>query len=402
MRFIFTIILFLYTINSFSQNIIDEFKTGNQVLISDYDYLIKNKNLAIITNKSGIDKYGNHIIDMLIENNYKVKKIFTPEHGFSADDNYKSSKGNIPIISLYGNKYSFDSEEVNDIDVIIFDIQDLGARFYTYTSTLYLNMKEAKKLNKTFIVCDRPSISNANYISGFMLDNNFSSFVGNIPTPIMNGMTIGELANFLNGEYINNSDFYVINMKAYHRNSIYENLMKTWINPSPSISSIESARLYPALCFLEGTNISEGRGTDTPFQLLGAPNLNSDELISELNLLNINGVKFENTVFIPKQELLPGYTAMKFINKKCYGVKLTVTNFKDFSPIECSISILYALRKVYPNFQWTGKNFIDKLAGTNLLRKMIDNKNIPNDIFDSYSEDLKDFKSVRNKYLIYD
>lgn len=402
MKFIISLILLLSTLNLYSQNIIDKFKTGNQVLISDYDYLIKNKNLAIITNKSGIDKYGNHIIDMLTENNYLVKKIFTPEHGFSADDNYKSSKGNIPIISLYGNKYSFNSDEVSDIDVIIFDIQDLGARFYTYTSTLFLNMKEAKKLNKTFIICDRPSISNSNYTSGFTLVNDYSSFVGKIPTPIMFGMTIGELANYLNGEYINNSDFNVIKMNAYHRNSSFEKLMTTWINPSPSITSIESARLYPALCFLEGTNISEGRGTDTPFQLLGTPDINSDELITELDLLEISGVKFEKTDFIPKQEMLPGYTAMKFINKKCYGVKLTITDFNNFSPVECSISILCALKKVYPNFQWTGKNFIDKLAGTNLLRKMIDNKYTPNEIFDSYSAEVKEFKSIRNRYLIYE
>lgn len=399
-RFIILILLLL-TNSLFAQFINQPFETGSSMLIKENLTLLKDKSVGVITNRTGVDKTGKHIIDLLLENKVNVKRIFTPEHGFSADDTYKASGIEIPVTSLYGNKYSFSKNDVSDIDVLVFDIQELGVRFYTYTSTLYLTMHDAKKYGKEYIVCDRPSVADINNTEGFLLDDNFSSFVGKVPTTVVTGLTIGELAYFLDGEYIKNDKFKVVRMYDYSRNKKYEDLIKDWINPSPSITSLESARLYPALCFLEGTGISEGRGTLTPFQVCGSPFVNSDILLKELNSFDLKGVSFEKTEFVPDPSLLPSYTAMKFISVVCYGVKLKVTDVFKFKPFETSVAVLLALKKSSSKFAWSNKNFIDKLVGTDKLRTMIDNGSTLNEIIKEADLEAQSFKEKTKPYLLY-
>lgn len=399
-RFIILILLLL-TNSLFAQFINQSFETGSSMLIKENLTLLKDKSVGVITNRTGVDKAGRHIIDLLLENKVNVKRIFTPEHGFSADDTYKASGIEIPVTSLYGNKYSFSKNDVSDIDVLVFDIQELGVRFYTYTSTLYLTMHDAKKYGKEYIVCDRPSVADINNTEGFLLDDNFSSFVGKVPTTVVTGLTIGELAYFLDGEYIKNDKFKVVRMNDYSRNKKYEDLIKDWINPSPSITSLESARLYPALCFLEGTGISEGRGTLTPFQVCGSPFVNSDILLKELNSFDLKGVSFEKTEFVPDPSLLPSYTAMKFISVVCYGVKLKVTDVFKFKPFETSVAVLLALKKSSSKFAWSNKNFIDKLVGTDKLRTMIDNGSTLNEIIKEADLEAQSFKEKTKPYLLY-
>ncbi|MDD5360897.1 MAG: DUF1343 domain-containing protein [Ignavibacteria bacterium] len=395
------LISLLLSITLFSSDVKSQlFRTGDEVLLTDMKHLIAGKNLGVITNKTGVDRSGTHILDRLVENGFTVKKIFTPEHGFAADDNFSVSGISIPVISLYGKKISISQNDIEDIDVLIFDIQEMGVRFYTYTSTLFLTMKDAKSFGKTYIVCDRPSVANINYSSGFNLNNQFSSFVGKIPAVEIFGMTIGELSNYLNSEYVKNHEFYVAKMSGYSRNTLYENVMKGWVNPSPSITSLESARLYPVLCFLEGTNISEGRGTDNPFCVFGAPFLDCDNLITELGRYNLEGVTFEKTEFIPDQNKLPSYTAMKFTGKKCYGLKIIITDFNKFKPFETSVAVLLSLKKEN-EFKWTGGNFIDKLAGTDLLRKMIDEGYSFDEIISKSNEDSDKFRTIISSYLLY-
>ncbi len=378
-----------------------EFKTGSEVLLENSDLLL-NKNVAVISNKSGITKSGEHLISGLLRKGINIKKIFTPEHGFASDDKYENEFSGIDIVSLYGEKKSFNKGDLDNIDVIIYDIQDLSVRFYTYTSTLFLTLKYAIENNKEYIVCDRPIISRGDYVAGFMLNPEYSSFVGMIPTPVYYGMTSGELAQYLAYEAIDSKNknlLKVIKMVGYNRNEDYNNFNIPWVNTSPSIVNVECARIYPALCFLEGTNISEGRGTDYPFSLFGAPFVDSEALLSELNTYNLPGIKFETTEFIPASTGL-SYTP-KFINEKCFGLKINITDFKKFEPFEVSIAILLSLRETTPQFKWTGKNFIDKLAGTNLLRKYIDSKLTIADICNEISNELNLFKESRNKYLLY-
>lgn len=401
MKFLISILFLVLSLSASAQVKQGSFSSGEETLISDLKYLIEGKNLALITNKTAVNSGGKHIIEILTENNFHLKKIFTPEHGFSADDIYKGSDTEIPVIQLYGKKNSFTRQDVDGIDVIIFDIQELGARFYTYTSTLYLTMKDAADFGKTYIVCDRPSVANLNYAGGFLLDEKFSSFVGRIPAPAVFGLTIGELASFLNGEYIKSSQLFVAAMKGYGRNTKYEDVMSGWVNPSPSILSLASARNYPALCFLEGTNISEGRGTDTPFIVFGAPFVDAKSLLGELDKCGLTGVEFTETEFVPLQEKLPSYTALKFNGVKCFGLRLNVTDINNLKPFDVSVAILLSLKKTVPEFAWDKGNFIDKLAGTDTLRKMINDGYSYEEILNRAGEDVTEFTGLSSRYLLY-
>jgi uncharacterized protein YbbC (DUF1343 family) len=378
----------------------DGFQLGNEVLLNEKLDLFKNKNVAIITNKTGILSNGKLFFEALINKGVNVVKIFTPEHGFESDDSYINTGINIPVISLYGKNKSIDDADLVGVDVLVFDIQELGVRYYTYTSTLYLTMKDASREGKKFILCDRPSIANPEYFDGFMLNESFSSFVGMIPTPIMFGMTIGELGNYLRSTITNKDfDFEVVKMKDYKRDTNYEDLNLPWVNPSPNILSLESARTYPALCFIEGTNISEGRGTDTPFQLFGAPFCNGEELTFVLNSFHLEGVNFKAIKFTPDKKI-SSYDP-KYMNEECNGVKISVTNYKKFRPVEVSIAVLYALRASTKEFKWINNNYIDKLAGTSKLRNMIDEYKTFKEITDTYLEELEKFNSNRKKHLLY-
>lgn len=377
------------------------FKTGSEVLIDNSDFLL-NKNVAVISNKSGITKNGEHLVSGLLKKGVKIKKIFTPEHGFASDDKYSKEFLGIEIISLYGEKKSFVDGDLKDIDIVIYDIQDLSVRFYTYASTLFLTLQYTIENNKEYIICDRPIISRGDYVSGFMLNPEYSSFVGMVPTTVYYGMTSGELGQLLFNEAMDTKDnnlLKVIKMEGYNRNINYNDLNIPWVNTSPSIVNVDCARIYPALCFLEGTNISEGRGTEYPFSVFGAPFINSDILLEEINSYGFRGVTFEVTEFTPESSGI-AYSP-KFLNRKCYGIKICITNLKEFQPFELSIAILLSLKKTTPEFKWTGKNFIDKLAGTHLLRKYIDSKLDIADICNEISNDVEIFKEKRNKYLLY-
>lgn len=376
------------------------FQLGDEVLIGEKIGLLKDKRVGVITNRTGILSNGKYLFEALINKGVNVVKIFTPEHGFDIDDSYKNSGIDIPVISLYGKNKSFEDTDIEDVDVLVFDIQELGVRYYTYTSTLYMTMKDASKSGKKFILCDRPSTANLNYFDGFMLNEHFTSFVGMIPTPVMYGMTIGELGAYLRSNINNdNFDFEVIKMKNYTRKTNYEDLNLPWINPSPNIVSLESAKLYPALCFIEGTNISEGRGTDTPFQQFGAPFCNGEELTFVLNSFHLEGINFNAVKFTPFKKI-SSYEP-KYMERECNGVGLTITDFSKFRPVEVAIAVLYALRASTKEFKWIENNYIDKLAGTSKLRTMINESKSFKDIIDTYYDELESFKLKREKFLLY-
>lgn len=400
----FGVVFLLFTVFFASGNFTvksgNSFQLGNEVLLNEKMDLFKNKNVAVITNKTGILSNGKFLFEALINNGVNVVKIFTPEHGFESDDSYTNTGINVPVISLHGNNKSIEDADLEGVDVLVFDIQELGVRYYTYTSTLYLTMKDASRKGKKFILCDRPSISNPDYYDGFMLNEHFTSFVGMIPTPVMFGMTVGELGRYLRSTIPNSDfDFEVIPMKDYSRSINYEDLNLPWVNPSPNILSLESAKIYPALCFIEGTNISEGRGTDTPFKYFGAPFCNGEELTYILNSFHFEGVSFKSVKFTPYKKI-SSYEP-KFMNEECSGVSITITDSKKFRPVEVSIAILYALKASTKKFKWINNNYIDKLAGTSKLRTMLNEFKTLKEITDSYSEELEKFNLNRKKFLLY-
>lgn len=378
-----------------------EFKTGNEVLI-DSLHLLRGKNIGIITNSTGITTRGNHFVSELVYNNINIRRIFTPEHGFNIDDKYDTFFSEIETVSLYGDSKNIGGKYLKDIDILIFDIQDLGVRFYTYTSTLYLTMKDAAKYGKKFIICDRPSIADLNYTGGYLLDKNYSSFIGMIPVPVIYGMTAGELGIYLKENTdpdLRNLDLLVMKMQGYTRSADFNDLNLKWINPSPNIRSTEAGRLYSALCFLEGTNISEGRGTGNPFTLIGAPFCNSSDIINELKKYEMEGIEFEPAEFIPESS--SAYSNPKFKGKICYGVKIILKNYKKFSPFKLSLAILISLKNLNHEFKWINKNFIDKLAGTDRLRNNINKGMTVDEILNDCNEELQDFNFKKEKILLY-
>lgn len=379
----------------------DKFALGNEVLLAKKD-ILQNKRVAVLTNQTGLLQNGGHIIDELVTGGINVVKIFSPEHGIRGDENYSDTdeKTGIKIVSLYGAKNKPTAGDLTDVDLVIYDIQDVGARFYTYTSTLYNLIEAALENGKKIIVCDRPVIINPDYVDGFMLESKFSSFVGQIPTPVCYGMTCGELASFLNANvFASAADLEVLAMQNYSRRTNYTDLKLPWVKPSPSMFYPSTALCYPATCFLEGTNVSEGRGTDKPFEYFGAPWMNAEVIADELNSYGLKGVTFEIHPFTPSEKI--SEYPPKFFNIGCNGLYINVTDKNQFEPVKCGIAILAALAKHHSEFILNKNNFIDKLAGTDILRNAIKQKLSYSDIVALWSNGVDSFRSEREKYLLY-
>ncbi|RAR71589.1 exo-beta-N-acetylmuramidase NamZ family protein [Flavobacterium aciduliphilum] len=371
---------------------------------TSYLSLLKNKKVGVITNPSGIlenyqklDTLPNgkiiaknitpiiHLVDFLIEKNIKIQKIFAPEHGFrgTADAGEhvvdgKDTKTGLPIISLYGNNKKPKPEQLAGIEVMVFDLQDVGARFYTYISSLHYIMEACAENNIPLIVLDRPN-PNGGIVDGPLLEKEFSSFVGMHPIPLLHGMTIGEYAQMINGEkWLNNGiscNLTVIPCLNYRRTMAYSLPVK----PSPNLPNDQAVNLYPSLCLFEGTNVSVGRGTEMQFQIYGSP-------------------------FLPKSDFsftpIPNFGAKDpvYKNQLCYGENLT--SIKKVNKLE-----LKWLIKAYNTTSDKSKfftNFFTKLAGTKKLQQQIEQGISETEIRASWEKDLNDFKDMRKKYLIYE
>lgn len=379
----------------------NKFRLGNEVLLENIESL-KNRRVALFTNQTGILPDGTHIIDALVSRNVNVVKIFSPEHGIRGDENYSNidEKTGIPIVSLYGGKNKPSESDLRDVDIVVYDIQDAGARFYTYTSTLYFAVEAAIENKKGILICDRPIIINPGYVEGFMLENGYKSFVGLIPTPVCYGMTCGELAGYLSANVFKNNDYLKISeMQNYTRSTDYNSLNLPWVKPSPNMYTSQTAVCYPATCFLEGTNVSEGRGTPKPFEYFGAPWINSALLADELNSTGLAGVTFEAVVFTPSEKI-SDYPP-KFFNKECNGIYINVTDKNKFEAVKCGAAILISLNKLFGEFKFNKDNFIDKLAGTDKLRKAVISGKNPDEIVSMWQESIANFKQTRETFLLY-
>ncbi len=348
---------------------------------------LQNKNVGIVANQTSIFN-NTHLIDTLLSKGVNIKKIFTPEHGFrgSADEgaainNSIDEKTQLPIISLYGNNKKPNQEQLKDIDIIVFDLQDVGVRFYTYISTMTYVMEAAAENNIPIIVLDRPN-PNGFYVDGPVLEKENASFVGLHQVPVVYGLTIGEYAMMVNGEFwLKDSlqcDLKVIPLGNYDRNAIYELPVK----PSPNLPNWESVYLYPSLCFFEGTIVSVGRGTETPFQLYGHPLMN------------------EEFTFTPKQA--EGRKAPLLCDQVCHGEFLTdyAHNYNQ-NKNELKLTwLINAYNQLKDNEKFFN-NFLVKLTGTKDLEQQIKNGLSEKEIRKSWEPKLNEYKKIRKKYLIY-
>jgi uncharacterized protein YbbC (DUF1343 family) len=384
---------------------------GNELLLKEKIELLKDKRVGVVTNHSAVLPNNVHLVDTLLTLGINITPLFSPEHGIRGEisdgseiSSSTDDKTGIPIYSLYGSTKKPTEEMLKNIDIILFDIQDIGTRFYTYISTLYYVLQSAAENNLPVVVLDRPNPITGLRVSGPLLDLNYRSFIGIAPIPIMHGLTIGEIAElFVNENYINTDskpELIVIKMKGWNRNYFWDDLNREWIPTSPNIPKFETSLIYPGTCFIEGTNISEGRGTDDPFLTIGAPFINSTELINNLKSLHIEGIEFSPSSFTPVK-IKGKATHPKFEGINCYGVKFKLTDKKKFNAVEFGVYLIDALLKLYPdNFKFKD-NYIDKLAGTDKLRKdLLSGKN-PSEIIKSWENELEEFKSIRKKYLLY-
>ena len=384
---------------------------GNEVLLNDSLELLTGKRIGLVTNHTALLPDNVNLVDTLLALGINVTKLFSPEHGIrgnvSAGQLISSStdeKTSLPVYSLYGDTKKPSPEMLNDIDLLLYDIQDVGVRFYTYISTLYYVLQAASENSIPLVVLDRPNPLNGNYLAGPVLDSNFISFVGIASIPVVYGMTVGELANyFIEYEFIDSNkkpDINVIKMKGWNRNYNWNNLNLKWIPPSPNIPDFETAQVYPGTCFIEGTNVSEGRGTDHPFLTIGAPYINAEELIREIHTHNISGVDLKPVSFIPI-DIRGRANNPKYEDVNCYGIKISVTNEAKFKPVTFGLVLIYSLLRLYPRqFKFYNQHF-DKLAGTDKLRLNLLSGQDPSIIVDGWQQDLKTFNSKRKNILLY-
>ncbi len=384
-------------------------KTGLDVLLEGQLDKLLRKKMALVTNHSGIDKNGKlNISRLLAINSIQLAKIFTPEHGFfgvvPAGEyiEYDSISSDLPpVISLYGKTIKPTQKMLANIDLIIYDIQDVGARFYTYISTLGLVMEAAGEANIPVIVLDRPNPIGG-YIDGPILDENYKSFIGEYPIPIQYGMTVGELAKMIVGEKMIDPipQLTVIPMENYCRNYFYDETQLQWTNPSPNILDLETAIIYPGFCLFEATNVSEGRGTYTPFKQVGAPWINADSLINLLNEQNLPGVIFKPIQFTPKS--IPTMSKYpKFENQNCNGIRINITERDVYKNILTGVTVLWAINELYPDSLVINRDSLGRIWGSDNLYVQLQEGKTPSEIINSYLPDLKKFIQIRTNYLIY-
>ncbi|GAB4291179.1 MAG: DUF1343 domain-containing protein [Marinilabiliales bacterium] len=360
----------------------------------EYLPLLENKKIAVVANHTSLIK-NTHLIDSLLKKGIAITKIFCPEHGFrgnaDAGETINSSVDSItglPIISLYGNHKKPYPEDMAEIDVVIFDIQDVGARFYTYISTMHYVMEACAENDKELIILDRPN-PNGYYVDGPVLDTAFKSFIGMHPVPVVHGMTVGEFAKMINGEgWLGKNKqckLTVITCKNYNHSMQYDLPVK----PSPNLPNARAVYLYPSLCFFEGTTLSIGRGTDMQFQVIGHPDLKN---IAEADFF-----------FTPHSN--EGAKNPKFKDVTCYGYDLRKESeiFKDKHG-QLNLEYILHLYKIFPdkkNF-FKNTNSFDLIAGTNELKQQIIEGKSEEEIRNSWQVKLNEFKTIRKKYLLYD
>ena len=363
-------------------------KTGIDILLDKKQNLIADKRIALVTNQTGVDQYGVANYKRLMDlENTKLEVVFSPEHGIFGETDkevtYNDGIKNLPkIYSLYGAVRKPTREMLDNIDIIIYDIQDIGARFYTYISTLGLVMEAAAELNIPVLVLDRPNPIRGDIVEGPILDIEYQSFIGKYPIPIRYGWTVAELAEkIIQENWINPTpQLTVIPMEGWNTSLWYDETTLPWTKPSPNIPNLETALIYPGMCLLEGTNISEGRGTNNPFQWFGAPWIDSRVLSQKLNNLKLSGVVFVPKSFIPIS--IPGVADKpKYENQLCYGIEIRVVDRNKFNSVKSGVNILKTINEMYPDSLIIKEKRLNKLWGSDTLLKELKEKKVSKNFF---------------------
>lgn len=379
----------------------DPVQLGIDILATKDFEPLKGQRVAVVTNHTGLNSAGTHLVPLLIENKIQLVTLFSPEHGlYGLKDEHvgdgTDEKTGLPVYSLYGakEKRKPNPDQLKGVDVLVFDIQDIGTRFYTYISTMGLCMEACAENDVKFVVLDRPNPINGVRVDGAINDERHSGFTAYRMLPLVHGMTVGELAQLFNHEFKINCDLTVIPMTGWKRPMYWEETGVKWVNPSPNMRSVTQAILYPAIGQLESSNVSVGRGTETPFELIGAPYLDAKRFADELTKLDLPGIAFE-----PVPPFTPRNTPHKFNNVECNGVAVKLTDRDALKPAMTGMAIAWTLRKLYPD-QWEWQK----------VRSMMQNDEVVDALFKLddprkaeglFSDQLAEWKQIRAKYLIY-
>jgi uncharacterized protein YbbC (DUF1343 family)/CubicO group peptidase (beta-lactamase class C family) len=373
------------------------FLAGVDVLAGERFAPLWGKRVAIVTNHTGLDGSGRRTIDLLHRApGVKLEAIFTPEHGLTGKvdakvGNSRDPGTGLPVYSLYGESLRPKPEQLKGLEVLVFDVQDAGARFYTYMSTMGLSMAAAARQGIEFLVLDRPNPITARAVSGPVLDADLKGFTGYFPMPVRHGMTLGELARMFNAENAVGANLQVVPMAGYRRDMWFDETGRPWVNPSPNLRSLNQTILYPGVALSEAANVSVGRGTATPFEVIGAPWIEAERLADYLGGREIPGVEFAPVRFTPEGGPYKGQV--------CQGVKMRVVDRNRLDSVGMGVEILSALHRLYPNVF-----LIDRaigLLGSRAAVQALKDGEDPRAVAAGWQPSLEEFMRVREKYLMY-
>jgi len=387
---------------------------GLERLLADPEKYLRGSTLGLVVNQTSLTGDGSSSITQFRDNDrFKLSALFAPEHGLYGVDqdmahiaDETDPASGLPVKSLYGSDTSSltpSLDLLNDIDNLVFDIQDVGSRYYTFIYTLANCMQTCAESNTRMIVCDRPNPINGITVEGNLVREEFRSFVGQYPLANRHGMTVGELAEFFNNQFGIKCDLKIIPMEGWERSMWYDQTGLPWVAPSPNMPALSTATVYPGMCLFEGTLLSEGRGTTLPFEQIGAPYIKAEALAKMLNEESLPGLFFRPQYFKPQFQ--------KWSGKVCGGVQLHVTDRDKFKPFFTSIALLYTVKKLYPDdFSWRTETYefvsdrlaIDLLYGNPALREGVESSTLSlTDLESVWEEETAEFLSQREACLIY-
>jgi uncharacterized protein YbbC (DUF1343 family) len=372
-------------------------QTGIDVLETEKFAPLRGKHVGLITNHTGFDAQGRSTVELLSHAaGMKLVALFSPEHGFSGRNDEKIGSSTdtatgLPIYSLYGETLRPTDEMLAGIDTLVFDIQDAGVRFYTYTTTMAYCMEEAAKRHIAFFVLDRPNPLGGEIVEGPMLDADKTSFVGYYPLPVRYGLTIGELAQFVNAENQIGVELHVVAMKNWHRNYFFESTGIRWVPPSPNLRTTKGAILYPGLEILQNANVSVGRGTETPFEEFGAPWIRGDDVSAALNARNLPGVRFAAQPFVTVSGLYAG--------QRCGGVAVRIADRGAVRAMLVGLEIAAQLQRLYPE-QFDASKLLPLLGNADTVAAL-QRGEAPEQIVNSWAAPLAEYELRRRKYFLY-
>jgi uncharacterized protein YbbC (DUF1343 family) len=402
----------IHIIYMIMKSLINSVKTGIELFEKKWPRGLKGARVGLLVHPASANRRLEHVSGLIQKSRKtELKALFGPQHGIRGEtqDNmvewkgFRDKKTGLPVFSLYGHTRKPDCAMLKNIDVMVIDLQDVGSRYYTFIWTTELCMQACMEMKKSVVILDRPNPIGGHILEGPVLDTTFASFVGQRPLPVRHGMTMGEIGQYLRNEYYPSLDFHVIALQGWERKMWLDGTGLPWVMPSPNMPTLDTAIVYPGMCLLEGTHLSEGRGTTRPFEIFGAPFIDPDLLVTRLKEFRLSGVYFRPLFFQP--------TFQKHEGRLCGGAQIHVIDRKKFSPFKTGVSVIKSIDDLYPTqFAWKQPPYeyeyekmpVDILAGTDRVRRDIEKGETLDRMEEWWHEECSEFNmKFRKKYLLY-